>query len=131
MEGLDVASGLDANTYKYTQLIHHFGEQLKYLSVDDDNNKFNRIRFHNLEQLKVSHITTTSLNGIIHSAKNLQQIHLSSIRYADTILQEAASKLVQSCLLLKYISIYEYNEKSLIRLINGIKNGLLKTKDIP
>ena len=79
-------------------------------------------------------MTTASLNDIICSTKNLQQIHWSFIglnnRPGYTTLKEAMSTLIQSWLLLKYISILETEKGPLLELVDGIKNGLLKTKSI-
>ena len=110
-----------------------FWRQLEYLSVDNDD-EFSEIKFHNLQQLKVSNMTTASLNGIICSAMNLQQIHLSAVglnnQDGDATLQDTVSTLIQSCSLLKYISIEENEKKPVLELIDGIKNGLLKTNRI-
>ena len=113
-------------------MIHHFGQQLKYLHVRDGcNDTYRDIEFHKVDQLKARDIKATSLNGIIHSAKNLRQIDLALIKPTnDATLKDTASNLIESCLLLEYISIYDYQEKILLELMDGLQCGLLKTKHI-
>eukprot|EP01083_Nonionella_stella_P110013 321588_1 len=134
LKGLDVSRGLDDDVAKYHHLVHHFGDQLECLSLDGIELNARGVHFGKVQELRLRHINTTSINNIIKTATNVKNINLSLLSTAESGFlsnrhRDAVSNIFTSCSLLEYISIYDIDTETMLSLLRGVEMGLKQTKD--